>query len=315
MAPPVTWIERGPDGRPYFVRKKSKLPSARELLADAFAPLRKSSSPFSRAHRRYHHIVPAPWNTPLYLPASPLPPANFATTLPLPNNLPSFGTNGIAMDHPRGILKPQPQHYAVPHPTMYPAPPQHVLPTQHPVFGTLPHRIPGQIQYIPTQASGAYPSQPLPPGARIISPPRYPTAEELKYKCSICGRFRSARYHYKHPLPSGQLPGKTVCRKCREQATDSEDSVSTSIVPYRKHRRPRGRSHGHVRSRSRAGSVDTTRRRATSRRGRSISREDWSDDEYEDEVREMRRSHSRSGSLEYLPLRSFITSSDRHVRN
>ncbi|KAF7511433.1 hypothetical protein GJ744_004622 [Endocarpon pusillum] len=73
----------------------------------------------------------------------------------------------------------------------------------------------------------------LPPGARVLSPPRAATADELKYKCSICGRFRSPRFHYKHPIPPGQLPAQTVCRKCRQAGTDSEDTSDDKARPRR----------------------------------------------------------------------------------
>ena len=328
MSSPVTWIERGSDGRPYYVRKKSKLPSARTLLIDAFAPLRRSSFPFSRSYRRDHHVVPAPLNTPLYLPAPPLPPAAFIPALP-PNTQPPFGHAGVMhpaqydhqyaphftnhqrsskdsdSDTPRGILKPQPASYPVPHPTMYPGPPPNI-PAQHQQQFRPSQQLqyPSQLQHIPNQPPGVHPSQPLPPGARIISPPRFPTDDDLKYKCSICGRFRSARYHYKHPLLPSQLPGKTVCRKCQDQATDSEDSASSDTLADRRHRRREERGQRRARSPSRTTSVSAEPRRARSRRGRSYSREQWSEDEYDDEVRDIRRSYSRSSSLDVEPIRS-----------
>ena len=314
------WIEFGSDGHPYHVRKKTKTPSARELLSDIFARLKKSSFPFSRAYQRDHHIVPASLSTPLYLPAPPIPNATWTPTLPIPphHQTPSGpdaramaytqpfdhtrGTGDPNSDNPRGIMKPQPQSFPVPHSSMYPAPPQHAIPPQqHPGFGSFPiqNQMPNQMQHVPTQPPRAFSSQALPRGARIISPPRYPTADELRYNCSTCGRFRSARYHYKHPLPPGQLPGKTVCCKCQEEATESEESSVSSDSRYVR-RRPRRR----FRSRSRAASRDPIPRRARSRSGRSLSREDWSEDEYEDDIRDARRSFSQSSSLDIEPLRS-----------
>lgn len=105
--------------------------------------------------------------------------------------------------------KKEPQRYPAPHPNMYPIPP--------PPMSTFP------TQPLPIEA---YQHQPLPVGARFISPPRFPMADELKYKCSVCGRFRSPRYHYRHPIPPGELPRATVCRRCLEEATDSEDDSS-----------------------------------------------------------------------------------------
>ncbi|KAJ4527146.1 hypothetical protein HRR81_003713 [Exophiala dermatitidis] len=50
----------------------------------------------------------------------------------------------------------------------------------------------------------------------------------MRYRCEACGRYRSTKYHYRHPIPPGQLPAKTICRKCRDRATDSEDYTGTS---------------------------------------------------------------------------------------
>lgn len=150
----------------------------------------------------------------------------------------------------------------------------------------------------PTQPMGGWQGVPLPPGARALSPPRYPTADDLKYKCAICNRFRSLSYHYKHPLPQGQLPPKTICRKCKEAATDSEDESTNSEISLREPPRQRRRS----RSGSRIGSttlyedgLERGRRRTQSR---AASRDQ---DYYYDEGRPRRRSFSRSGSVEYLP--------------
>ena len=139
MAPGLTWIERGPDGRPYFVRRKPKLPSARELLSNALAPLRESSPLFSRSFQRGHHVMPGPLNTPLYLP--PIPAPTFPTATTLCNDQPLSKEAARAMNHvmndhhqpgnrefnrdtPRSLLMPQPQSYSLPPPTLFPAPPQ-----------------------------------------------------------------------------------------------------------------------------------------------------------------------------------------------
>lgn len=66
---------------------------------------------------------------------------------------------------------------------------------------------------------------------------RAPASDEPRYKCSICGRFRSPRFHYKHPIPPGQFPAKTICKKCREDGTDSESSCHEVYL-----RRARSRS-------------------------------------------------------------------------
>jgi hypothetical protein len=325
MTPGSTWIERGSDGRPYFVRKKSKLPSTRELLSNAFAPLRKASSPFPRSYQRDHYMQPASLNNPLYLPA-PLPaPSTFPPYQPtqinvhqpqpaatMYHNLQSDQQqNGKNENNPRGILKPTPPAYAVPFPAMVAFQPSqqatgqfppHVNPHLGPPYS--PQPFPGQGLPFPTQPPGISRPPPLPLGARIISPPRLPTADDLKYKCSICGQFRSARYHYKHPIPPGQLPGKTICRKCREEATDSEERTSSESADERKHRRRHSSGH------RRAASLEVvprraSSRRASSRRARSRSRVVYSDeeDDYEYEPSLRGRSYSRSSSLEVEPLR------------
>ena len=162
-----------------------------------------------------------------------------------------------AHQRPPDGAKRAPQRYPAPHPNMYPIPP--------PPMNTFPN------QPFPMEAY----QQPLPPGARIISPPRFPTADELKYKCSVCGRFRSPRYHYRHPIPPGELPRQTVCRKCREAATDSDDSDS-----YEAQRLPRARSRSvvrvieeprHARARSLSRGYDVLPRRYA--RSRSSSRD------------------------------------------
>ncbi|KAI4126221.1 MAG: hypothetical protein LQ341_006899, partial [Variospora aurantia] len=44
-----------------------------------------------------------------------------------------------------------------------------------------------------------------------------------KHTCPACGKFRSARYHYRHPLAPGETPRPTHCRKCIKQHTSSEE--------------------------------------------------------------------------------------------
>lgn len=44
-----------------------------------------------------------------------------------------------------------------------------------------------------------------------------------KHTCAACGKFRSARYHYRHPLAPGETPRPTLCRKCVKQHTSSEE--------------------------------------------------------------------------------------------
>ncbi|KAI4101528.1 MAG: hypothetical protein LQ339_005025 [Xanthoria mediterranea] len=50
-----------------------------------------------------------------------------------------------------------------------------------------------------------------------------PQQASSKHSCASCGKFRSARYHYRHPLASGETPRPTLCRNCVKQHTSSED--------------------------------------------------------------------------------------------
>lgn len=182
------------------------------------------------------------------------------------------------------------QNFGQPHPQMSQLPPHgHILSSQ-----ASPQMPPG-----PTQPHGGWPIQSLPRGARAMSPPRYPTADDLKYKCAVCNRFRSAGYHYRHPLPPGQLPPKTICRKCRTASSDSEDDSRDGRDMYSdRTRRPRSRS----RSVRRIESVGPYLGRASSQRGRSLSRtysredHDW----YANENRRL-QSPSRSTSTDSIP--------------
>ena len=311
MRPGDAWIERGPDGRPYFVRKKSKLPSTRDLLSTALIPFRQAS--FSSPNffgSRLH----APVRNQLYLPAPPNSflhhhdPNSTSDPLAMPPRSSSYSSessnNQNGHGHqPRGILKPSPQLYLVPHPAMYPGPPPGTMPMFNPAYNPQ-----GQLQLaqmphtFPTHHAGAYAGQPFPTGARIMSPPGLPAADELKYKCATCGRSRSARFHREHPLPQGALPSKTVCRRCQEKETDSGDESSTSSDNGQEFQRRRRRRRERSRSQYRSMSVETGRRRSRSRRGRSVSRGHYSKDYYYEQPRT--RSYSRSSSVAVLPIRS-----------
>ena len=47
----------------------------------------------------------------------------------------------------------------------------------------------------------------------------------LQHTCHSCGRYRSSSYHSRHPLAVGEIPGRSVCRRCLMQHTSSEESV------------------------------------------------------------------------------------------
>jgi hypothetical protein len=220
-----SWIERDSNGRLISVKKRTKPPSTRSMLADKFG---RSNNPFtrskslsrsrslSRSDSKHHFRTQAPVRNPNLL-ALPAPPPH---TPPLTTNKSLDARMNTAPDHTKAFLHDTGQYSQ---PPLLNDPNQHLPYPQYPSFAP---PYPQAYYLAPTPAppsfQDAYP--PLPPGARLLSPPRAATADELKYKCSICGRFRSPRFHYKHPIPPGQLPAQTVCRKCRQAGTDSEDS-------------------------------------------------------------------------------------------
>ncbi|KAI4256056.1 MAG: hypothetical protein L6R42_006424 [Xanthoria sp. 1 TBL-2021] len=68
-----------------------------------------------------------------------------------------------------------------------------------------------------------------------------------KHSCASCGKFRSARYHYRHPLAPGETPRPTLCRKCVKQHTSSEEFDDTERARW-KQRQREGRRPKHHRS-------------------------------------------------------------------
>jgi hypothetical protein len=241
-----TWVERGPDGHSYFIRKKTKLPQS---------PQQKRSLPFVRAFKRNFHILPDPARISLammppppiraqtesnlvyqrYL-TPPYPPQPYSINIcSLPHQPPGNQdpSNNGNQEQQFGMLKPPMQSFPSPHPMMYPMalyPPQLGCPL-------LPHSA---YHFNPSQSlhrQGVYPTAPLPAGARIFSPIRLPAAD-MKCKCRIYGRFRSSGYHYKHPIAPGELPAETLCQQCQEEATDSEDdSLDSRFEGRRRHSR------------------------------------------------------------------------------
>ncbi|KAL8679646.1 MAG: hypothetical protein Q9186_004107 [Xanthomendoza sp. 1 TL-2023] len=91
-----------------------------------------------------------------------------------------------------------------------------------------------------------------------------------KHSCPSCGKFRSPRYHYRHPLAPGETPRPTLCRRCVKQHTSSEEHDDLERERYK-------RKKWEARHR---------------RRHRSYSSEDWSSSSSQEE----RRRHHRSKS-------------------
>ncbi|KAK4939905.1 hypothetical protein LTR10_019864 [Elasticomyces elasticus] len=89
MTSPSLWIERGPNGRPYYVRKKSKQPSTWQLLTEALLPRSSRLLFTSRDSRQNNHVQCDQSENPLTLPAprSPAPqPARTANPPPIAPN-------------------------------------------------------------------------------------------------------------------------------------------------------------------------------------------------------------------------------------
>lgn len=324
MTPTSVWIERGSDGRHYFVRKKPSQPSRRQLLTEALLP-RSARSFFSRDSRQNNHIRCVNPETPLIMPP---PSSSTPVTAQDTGRSPTNPSSSQAQQLPQPVtmyLAPQSQDAPKPETReamaqTYMKPQQHFLPYPHPSFFHIPAPYPAPGQGLPS-----LPPQPFmthqppftaapPPGPFLLQPPLPqihqlqrqlpPTRGDsavLRYKCEICGRFRSSRYHHTHPLLPGQLPGKTICRRCREEATDSEDESSADS--YRSHNRRRH----HSRARSwNASSIRNPRTRSRSRqeRARSSTRKNLKEIAYD-----------RYEGPPYSPQTSSTSTDDAHAHS
>ncbi|KEF54774.1 uncharacterized protein A1O9_09216 [Exophiala aquamarina CBS 119918] len=150
MKPTSVWIERGHDGRHFYVRKKSSQPSLRKLLTQALLP-GGARSFFSRDSRQNNHVQCENPDIPLIMPRP-------SSTGPMPTQGPGQPSTNpsstqsqqlpqpIAMylvpplqDAPRPAvietpipshMKPQPQFLPYFHPTIFPMPACYPVPDQ-----------------------------------------------------------------------------------------------------------------------------------------------------------------------------------------
>lgn len=134
--------------------------------------------------------------------------------------------------HPTTVIYQQqpPQSVIVAQPSSYITSPQVVQPNQ---YLQLPPPSP-----VGTMTTATTTHQDL--------QPQYGSA---KHTCAACGKFRSARYHYRHQLAPGETPRPTLCRKCVRQHTSSEEF--DEIERARRRRRERQaqqQQHRHRRS-------------------------------------------------------------------
>lgn len=298
------WIERGPDGLGYRVKSKPAVPSLRQKLAEAFHDLRHNFGNAQQSHTSSPQLPAGPAPTPISTsqsrsstpkPRSSIkqkqqpqmaqhPTANFSEngngppgfmhsqhsghfTPPFPMPFPGFPMAGNQMP-----MTAQPQRsteltrYAEPHPRMYPMIPSGSEPLP-------PPQAQDELNFTPS-VSNALVSMPQPSpalfGQQMPMHPHHPpmpsSIDPTKHTCGICGKLRSPRYHYKHPLAPGQLPRPTVCKRCRKEETDSEDE---SVDSYdRRDYRERSRARSQLRSQSRARSArPKSRARSSSRQG------------------------------------------------
>ncbi|KAL8970785.1 MAG: hypothetical protein Q9197_003620 [Variospora fuerteventurae] len=101
----------------------------------------------------------------------------------------------------------------------HPQPQNQMLIAQPPIYTTPPQVVE------PPAYLGLPPSQPVGTTTTTITTTEaQPTLNaSSKHTCAACGKFRSARYHYRHPLAPGVTPRPTLCRKCIKQHTSSEE--------------------------------------------------------------------------------------------
>lgn len=283
MSPRPTWIERGTDGRPYFVRKKPESSTARQILSQTLLPKLESVRsllPTFRDSRQNRHVADAEAKTQRALPApntsnstqaaTPQPPAPMAPAVPPSQAQPQPMTMYLlppqqsqnqsdpkqSNNNQANTVQPLSQFLPGPLPPgVFPFPP-HPLAAQPPNV-LFPPPLPFLPQYGPFTMPHSDPAQgPVhnlgqPHGAQVQVPGIHNATSapaEMRYKCEICGRYRSARYHYRHPIPPGQSPAKTICRKCREQATDSESEETSDSDDYKGSRSRRYKSRRSARS-------------------------------------------------------------------
>ena len=265
MKPTSVWIERGNDGRHFYVRKKSSRPSVRQLLTETLLPGGPRSF-FSRDSRQNNHVRCENPDTPLIMPrpsstgprpaqgtglppnhpsspqAQPPPQPVTMYLVPQSQDVPRPEANETLMQN---HIKPQPQFLPYPHPTVFPMPAPYPLPGHSlPIVVPPPHFMGNQPPFAAAPPSTFPVQHPLHPMSQHQNhvPAGLAISSDLRYKCEICGRFRSARYHRKHLIPPGQLPAKTVCRRCREEDTESDEQSSSDSDRARHHRRHHSRA-------------------------------------------------------------------------
>lgn len=213
---PHIWVERGPNGKVYYVRKRTNEVTVEPGL------LTHLISPFRRRPNR-----PSALNDPNFV-AVPVGP-NFRAV--------------VAHQHQQA----RPQHPPPPPPPPPRNPNTNTMPPAINIINGQPFLAPG-VSAIP-QRVPMNPFQPMPfmqhPANAIAFPPGIPgmppfpgmiqpargQLKKNRHKCSSCGRSRSARYHHQHPIIPGLTPADSICRKCQRVETESESTDSDLQPP------------------------------------------------------------------------------------
>lgn len=147
-------------------------------------------------------------------------------------------------------------------------PPQSVLVAQTPTYATSQQTV-QQPQYLQLPP-------PPPIGTTTTTTTMHqepqPQYASTKHTCAACGKFRSARYHYRHPLAPGETPRPTLCRKCVKQHTSSEEFNEIEQARWRKsERQARKQQHHRIYSSDEWSNSSSHEERRRQHRYRSLS--------------------------------------------
>lgn len=267
--PSSVWIERGPDGRPCYVKKKTAVPSLRKKFAEAFDEIRqRTQQPSSTTQNQSStQTATAPTqptsstsnsrsqsdmtNQDNQLAKNAQPQGQIPHMAYYPGHLQFQAFNPYQFYHNCGAASNPYAAYQRPFPAVPPGFPQ-LAQAQGNSNPTSQATTSAQVQApTTTVAQQDFMTAAQADATKLAMAQMTMKPDGLKFKCIICGRFRSSRYHLKHRLASGQLPGPTICRRCRKHTTDSEDETSDSeedelLYRSRSAVRRRSRSRGRV---------------------------------------------------------------------
>ncbi|KAL1960741.1 hypothetical protein VTO42DRAFT_6571 [Malbranchea cinnamomea] len=278
LEPGVIYVKRLPSGKLAFVRapkkKRKKNPKLQPTPAPAPEPETKPEPPKEAVEPAEPQIPPKMADaTYWYYQAGPPPgpPVNHQgnqVNVVQPNT--STSAPPVTMWNPIPLYPPvsgcdgyaPPSHQALPTATLPPVPqqpaifasyPHPAIPISTPVYYSTP--VPVQLSApspaptpAPTPAPAlsrpGTPGPPLPPKSPLPSAKAPLQKQDPRHRCMVCGRYRSPAYHYQHPILPGEQPLLSVCRKCKQYSTSSNEGSDDSGEEKRKRciRRSRKRS-------------------------------------------------------------------------